>query len=90
VTPVAKDTDWTRPWLLIRLVLVWCAAAATWIIVWGQDDGVRETSMMAVAGLAGSVILGYLGFGTWDARNLIVARRGRSFAPPPEEPPEAQ
>lgn len=62
---------WARRWLLIRLSLIWCALVATWTIIWGPDDALRQASIYGIFGLAGSIILGYCGFATWDDRNFM-------------------
>ena len=83
--------EWSRRWLLIRLSLIWCALFAAWIIIWGPDDRVRETAFVGIAGLAASVICGYLGFATWDDRNFMRHLRDtspRSAIDPPKEPEE--
>ncbi|WP_448955718.1 hypothetical protein [Labrys neptuniae] len=90
--------SWKRRWLLIRLALIWCAVFGSYIIVWGPDDRVRETAFLGIITLAGSISLGYLGFATWDDRNLMHHIRAAPRGPPlipatepdtdPEQPEE--
>lgn len=77
---------WRRRWMLIRVVLIFCALLAAWITLLGPDDRVRETALLGVFGLAGAVALGYLGFATQDDRNwLTLARRSSAEAGSPPE-----
>lgn len=68
--------SWTRRWLIIRITLIWCAIAASYVIVLGPDDSLRETALIAIASLAGSVVCGYLGFAVYDDRNVMVHLKG--------------
>lgn len=79
---------WNRRWAVIRAVLGFLAALALYLVVLGPDDRLRETALVAAFGLAGAVILGYLGFATQDDRNWLQALaasaqrpRGRVAAP---------
>lgn len=76
---------WGRRWLIIRLTLLWCAMMASWIIVLGADDRVRETALIAVTGLAASVVCGHLGFASWNDRAYMRTLSGRSPNKGPEE-----
>ncbi|RTL93873.1 hypothetical protein EJV44_15495 [Ancylobacter aquaticus] len=41
------------------------------MIFFGPDDVLRQTALMGVLGLAGSLLLGYFGFATQDDRNYL-------------------
>ncbi|WGD31660.1 hypothetical protein AncyloWKF20_07530 [Ancylobacter sp. WKF20] len=76
--------EWGRRRRLLYLTLVWCAVVASWVIFRGPDDVLRQTALVAVTGLAGSLLLGYFGFATKDDGNYMkflsmAAARG----PPP-------
>ena len=58
---------------------------ATYIVGWAPDDRLRETAFLAVIGLAASVVTGYLGFASWDDKNVMKHMRPRG--PPPEDCP---
>jgi hypothetical protein len=66
----------------VRLTLAWCAIAASWIIVKGPDDRVREAAMWAIMGLAASVVCGY--YDDNSARHHISERKDKE----PEKDPE--
>lgn len=79
--PPAKPC-WRRRWAMIRVILGFCAALSLYVVVLGPDDRLRETALLALLALGGSVALGYLGFATQDDRNWLdsvnhrLARRG--------------
>ena len=75
--------SWSRRWLVVRMVLLWSAFVATYIVVWGPSDSLRETAFIAISGLAGAVVTGYLGFATYDDRNYRDHLRRRSARGPP-------
>lgn len=72
----APKPCWRRRWLMIRAILIFCAALGFYLAVWGQDDRLRETALLGVLTLGGSVALGYLGFATQDDRNWLSLRGG--------------
>lgn len=76
--------EWRVRRNLVRLSLLWCASVSTYIVGWAPDDRVRETGLVAIMGLAASVLLGYLGFATYDDRNVMRHMRDR----PPRDPPK--
>lgn len=67
----APKPDWSRRWMMIRAVLFFCAALSLYIAVFGADDRLRESAFLGLLALAGSVVLGYLGFATQDDRNWL-------------------
>ncbi len=83
---------WKRRWWLTCAILVWCACAATFIIV--KADGsnrLHETALEGIYLLVGSVAGAYLGFATWDdrhARSVMRRRRKNDPDPPTEGEPE--
>jgi hypothetical protein len=81
---------WTRRWRIIWLTLVWCAVMATYIIVYGHDnDRLRETALIAIAGLSATVVTGYCGFAAWDDKNYMrTLRKPDPAAPEPCEDKE--
>ncbi|MEL6980028.1 MAG: hypothetical protein AAGM38_15285 [Pseudomonadota bacterium] len=62
---------WRRRWAMIRVILAFCAALSLYVVVVGPNDRLRETALLALLALGGSVALGYLGFATQDDRNWL-------------------
>lgn len=85
--PPANKPEWTIRRRIIIATLLWCAIIGTYVIVFGQSDALRQQALFAIAGLSSSVILGYLGFATWDDRNFLVHGRPRGDGDPPDCPP---
>lgn len=73
----ANKPDWTRRWAMIRAILGFCAVLIAYLIALGPDDRLRETALLGLLTLSGSVALGYLGFAVQDDRHWrdVVARR---------------
>lgn len=80
------DLKWGRRWVVIKLTLIWCCLMATWIIIRGPPDSLRESALYVIGGLAGTVITGHLGFASWEG--IRDPRRPKPPSPPtePEEP----
>lgn len=64
--------EWRRRWLIIRLVLGFCALIIGYATVLGADDRLRETALLGAFGLAGAVALGFIGFAVQDDRNWMT------------------
>lgn len=90
---LSKPT-WDRRWLVIRVALIWCAIAASYLIGFAPSDGLRQNAFVAIAGLSASIILGYCGFASWDDRNYLRAIGLRDNPQPPTivvaEPPTSE
>lgn len=56
-----------------------------YLVVFAPSDPLRESAFIAIAGLAATVICGYLGFGAYDDRNFMQHLRD-SKSPKEEEP----
>ena len=67
----APKPVWARRWAVVRASLLFCAGLTLQSVVFGPDDRLRESALLGLLALSGSVVLGYLGFATQDDRNWL-------------------
>jgi threonine/homoserine/homoserine lactone efflux protein len=71
--------DWSRRRKVVFVALGFCASVIVYLIGWGQaTSSLHETIANGVLLIAGSVVLGYLGFpsiGDWHRRRSYTAIR---------------
>lgn len=71
--------DWSRRRTIVRVALAFCAGVIVYLIGWGDKDSrLHETIADGTLLIAGSVVLGYLGFpsiGDWHRRRSFTAIR---------------
>jgi hypothetical protein len=54
--------------------LVFCGLIITYVTIRGEDTGLAESLVFAMAGLAGTIIASYVGFATYEDTKLYRPR----------------
>jgi len=89
VNPSIAFPIWKRRYLLLMAALLYCGGTNGWMHYKGQWNAFTVQVYLANSSLAGSLLLGYMGFAAWDDKNHMNAcvqdrRRRRQEPDEPE------
>mgnify|MGYP000200449287 CR=1 FL=1 len=65
-----KLPSWQNRRKIIFGALFYCGCMLIYLALQSESTPVRETLALGIVGLAGTIITGYLGFATWDDKNM--------------------
>ena len=83
--PNSKNPSWRVRRIIIFGSLAYCASLLWYLAVFTESTPLREQVVLGLLGLSGTVITGYLGFATWDDKNVMRRDASLENAPYDEE-----
>lgn len=55
---------------IVISTILWCAALISWILIFAMSDSLRETGVLALAGLMSATIGSYVFGAVWDDNSI--------------------
>lgn len=62
--------DWRRRRRVIHAVLIYCAGAVAYLVIFGTDTALHQQIGLALIGLAATTVGSYVFGATWDDHNV--------------------